>query len=343
MRAAICGHFGFGKNLLNGQTVKTKILSKELKLQLGANEIWEIDTHGMCNALLMFPRLVWALVRCKNVIILPAHRGLKLVAYWLKIWNKLFQRRLHYVVIGGWVASYLEKHNLTASALHSFHGIYVETTTMKHALEKMGYTNVTVLPNCKQLDILQATEFPKEYTTPYRLCTFSRVTKEKGIGDAVDVVKKINSDFGRIVYTLDIYGNIDAGQADWFADLQANFPEYISYKGCVDFDKSVETLKDYFALLFPTCYYTEGIPGTIIDAYAAGLPVISSRWENFTDVVKDNHTGYGFEFKNWEELKTVLILAHNTPNVILDLKNNCVAEAKKYLPERVIKTLIDNL
>ena len=28
-RISICGHFGFGKNLLNGQTVKTKIISDE--------------------------------------------------------------------------------------------------------------------------------------------------------------------------------------------------------------------------------------------------------------------------------------------------------------------------
>ena len=30
----IIGHFGFAKNLLNGQTVKTKIITKELEKQL---------------------------------------------------------------------------------------------------------------------------------------------------------------------------------------------------------------------------------------------------------------------------------------------------------------------
>ena len=40
----IIGHFGFAKNLLNGQTVKTKIITKELEKQLGKEEVLKIDT-----------------------------------------------------------------------------------------------------------------------------------------------------------------------------------------------------------------------------------------------------------------------------------------------------------
>ncbi len=44
-------------------------------------------------------------------------------------------------------------------------------------------------------------------------------------------------------------------------------------------------MKKYDLLLFPTKYYTEGIPGTIIDAYFSGLPVLVSRWENHNDIL----------------------------------------------------------
>ena len=30
-RVSVCGHFGFGEELLNGQTIKTKIVTEELK------------------------------------------------------------------------------------------------------------------------------------------------------------------------------------------------------------------------------------------------------------------------------------------------------------------------
>ncbi len=85
-----------------------------------------------------------------------------------------------------------------------------------------------------------------------------------------------------------------------------HFPEYIKYKGSVNYDESVETLKNYFALVFPTLFYTEEYLGTIIDAYAAGLPVISSKWESYDDVIEDNITGIGYKFGSDDALVEVL-------------------------------------
>ncbi|MFR3494185.1 MAG: glycosyltransferase [Blautia sp.] len=60
---------------------------------------------------------------------------------------------------------------------------------------------------------------------------------------------------------------------------KASSPQYIRYKGMVPFNQSTEVLKNYDALLFPTYYEGEGFAGTIIDAFAAGLPVIASDWK----------------------------------------------------------------
>ena len=38
----------------------------------------------------------------------------------------------------------------------------------------------------------------------------------------------------------------------------------------MDSEKTVKTLENYYLLLFPTKFRTEGIPGTIIDALSAG-------------------------------------------------------------------------
>ena len=45
-KVCVIGHFGFNKNLLNGQTVKTKIIAKELSSSLGEDQVLKIDTHG---------------------------------------------------------------------------------------------------------------------------------------------------------------------------------------------------------------------------------------------------------------------------------------------------------
>lgn len=346
MELAIIGNFGSSRGRAkDGQTVKTCIVSSELEKQLGKENILKTNTTGGFKNLFKAPfQCISALLRSKNVAIFPAHNGVRVYAPILALLRYLIpNRRLHYVVIGGWLPEFIKKRRFLAWSLKRFYGIYVETNTMKSALEEQGFTNIYLMPNCKYLDIIKPCELKLSFEEPYKLCTFSRVMKEKGIGDAVEVIKSINEHFGKVIYELDIYGSIDPNQTEWFSDLQKNFPEYIHYKGCVDFDKSVEVLRGYFALLFPTRFYTEGIPGTIIDAYAAGVPVISAKWESFLDVIDDEKTGLGFEFEKWEELTTLLLKVSEQPSKITDLKKNCLRKVKSYLPNHVINTIINNL
>ena len=100
-------------------------------------------------------------------------------------------------------------------------------------------------------------------------------------------------------------------------------------------------LKNYYALLFPTKFITEGVPGTIIDAYSAGVPVIASRWHSFTDVIDDGITGIGYEIYNNELLIKMIKEAIQSPKKMMEMKKNCLKKAKQYLPENAIGILLD--
>ena len=142
---------------------------------------------------------------------------------------------------------------------------------------------------------------------------------------------------------LDIYGQVDAAQKDWFADLSGSFSQNVRYCGVVPYEQSVSTIKDYFALLFPTRFYTEGIPGTIIDAYAAGLPVIASRWESFGDIIDDGITGIGYAFEDEKGLYKILSDVCANPRSVTDMKENCVHKAMDYIPENALKPLFEQI
>ena len=340
----VCGHFGHGKNLLNGQTVKTKILTNELIRVLGNDEVCQIDTHGGKKKIIELPFVLFSKLRtCRNIVILPAHNGLRVIAPLLLVLNVFFGRKLYYVVIGGWLPSFLEERPILKKILKEFDSIYVETNTMKSALNKQGFENIKVMPNCKELQIVEQSQMKYAQHEPFKLCTFSRVMRKKGIEDAVEAVKSINEKSDGIVYTLDIYGQVDNMETDWFSKLQEAFPEYIRYKGLVPFDKSVEVLKEYSALLFPTLFYTEGIPGTIIDGYAAGVPVISAKWESFSDIVDDQITGIGYEFASRKALKQVLVDLSEKPEVLWNMKNACINKAVDFLPMNAMKDFINDL
>lgn len=340
-RVCVVGHFGHGKNMLNGQTIKTKIITKGLTDQLGESDVQTIDTHGGAKALpRCFFQMGKAFKECKNIIMLPAHNGVRIFTPIMLFWKALFHKKIHYAVIGGWLPKLLKSKPGLANKLKKFDGIYVETSTMKKALEKIGFQNVVILPNCKDLKILKEDELVYTTSEPYKLCTFSRVMKEKGIEDAIEAVKKVNEDNKRTVFTLDIYGQVDSEQTDWFDILQKSFPEYVRYGGLVPFENSVDVLKNYFALLFPTQFYTEGIPGTIIDAYAAGVPVICAKWENFADVVTDGIVGLGYEFGVFEELIGLLDYCGKNPKCMNTKKENCIKKAEQYRTNVVIQSMI---
>lgn len=344
VKVSVLGHFGEGETLLNGQTIKTKIVTEELQNQLGQEQVLKFDTHGGRKVLLKAPfQVISALKKSKNIIIFPAHNGLRVYAPLLRFFRKFFKsRKLHYVVIGGWLPEFLSQRKRLTKALKSFDCIYVETNTMKAALEDQGFDNVLVMPNCKKLTVLSEDELVYPQGTPYRLCTFSRVMKEKGIEDAVNAVIDVNEKLGYKAYSLDIYGQVDPEQTAWFTKLQDDFPEYVHYCGCVDANKSVEVLQNYFALLFPTHFYTEGIPGTIIDAYAAGVPVISAKWESYSDVVDERTTGIGYEFDNKKEFENILLSIANDPQMLITMKPNCIKKAKAYMPETTIRIMQNN-
>lgn len=345
VKIGICGHFGGGHTFLDGQTVKTKIVTDELRKQFGENEVLAVDTYGGIKTIW---RHMFGLIRltkcCKNILIFPAHNSLRVYVPMLSFLRWFFKgRKFHYIVIGGWLADFLKNRPVLTAQLKRFDGIYVETNTMKKALEQMDFQNVFVMPNCKDLKIIKKEELVFPTSLPLKLCTFSRVMKEKGIEDAVDAVTAVNRYFNKTVYQLDIYGQVDSSQIEWFEQLKSRFPEYIRYGGLVPFDQSVQVLKNCFALLFPTRFFTEGIPGTIIDAYAAGVPVISARWQSFYDIVDDATTGIGYEFDHYQSLKDVLISAYQNQEQWMMMKYNCIERANHYLPENVIKILSANI
>ncbi len=343
-KVSVIGHFAVGHQYLNGQTIKTKIVTGELERVLGADQVAIVDTHGGSRVLLKAPlQVVQTLKNSKNVVILPARNGLRVYGPLLAVCRHFFRnRKLHYAVIGGWLPQFLETRKWLARALKAFDSIYVETRTMKAALEQQGFSNVYVTPNCKDLTILAEEELVNCAQEPYKLCTFSRVMREKGIEDAVMAVQAVNDALGRQVFSLDIYGQVDSQQTEWFENLQKTFPESISYGGMVPFDKSVEVLKEYFALLFPTFYEGEGFAGTLIDAFSAGVPVIASDWKYNAEIVNEQ-VGYVYPTGNQDAFVDILMRIAGDPDMILGKKRACLDEAQKYRIDQALRVLVDQI
>ncbi len=343
MKIGILGHYGIGLTLLNGQTVKTQNLTEGLESYTDATVV-KIDTHGWSHApFRLLGNIRRAFRACDAVIMLPAHNGVRVFAPVLLHFKRKYGKKVFYDVIGGWLPEFLQEKKGLRKTLMAFDGIWVETRTMQQRLKAQGFENISVVPNFKELHPLAETDLVCPEGKPYKLCTFSRVMKEKGIETAVRAVEQVNRELGFAAFSLDIYGQVDAGQKRWFEELQKSFPDCVRYCGCVDSSKSVEVIKAYFALLFPTHFYTEGIPGTLIDAYAAGVPVIAARWESYADVVEEGKTGFGYDFDDPAGLAELLKQAADRPQMLLQRKPDCLKKAAEFMTQTVMDSLMEKL
>ena len=342
-KVCVCAHFGMGKDLLNGQSIKAKIVTNEIERRLGKNRVVKIDTHGPFSAIVKLSiQLLWASVICKSVIIMPGKNGLRLFVPLVRLYSVIFRIKTHYIVIGGWLCNYLQNHSFIRNRLYNFDHIYVETKKMQNDLARSGFKNIVFMPNCKELDILPKNKLIYSHAAPYKLCTFSRVTIDKGIEDAIAAVRRINTREEKTVFTLDIYGPVDDSYKIRFDEIKDSFPDYIKYCGTVSYDDTTAVIRDYFMMLFPTRYETEGLPGTIIDAFASGVPVVASDWRYSGEFI-NNEVGYIYKFKDVHALIDLLDGLKDNVTEVNAKKCACIKHAYLYTSESVLSILINNL
>ena len=336
----ICGNLGTGAQTTSGQVIKTRIVSEEIVNHVGEDNCTVLNTYKRIRSLLLiYFKVLPSLYRYRNAVFFPAQRGVTLLIPAFYIAKHLFRIKLHYIVIGGWLPLLVKHKPILRHMIKKIDCVYVETKTMEKALLEQGFSNAIIMPNVKKLNIISSDNIKPQFKPPYRLCTFSRVMKQKGIEEIVRAVVEINQARGETVFELDIYGKVETEENAWFDQLEKGFPAYCHYKGIVAPDKSTDVIKEYFLLVFPTLFFTEGIPGTIIDAYASGVPVLSSKWESFSDIVDEGITGFGYEFGNYQMLKDVLDYFSLNPSKVNDLKSNCLKKATCYLSDNVMNYL----
>lgn len=331
----ISAKFGYKKGIIDGQTLKSRILKDELE-DHNQYKILFSDTADMKNRnIFLLIEIIIKSLMCKNIIILPAHKGLRILLPIFVLIRVLFNKNLRYVVIGGWLPEVIANNNFYYRLCKKIDGIYVETSHMKEKLNELGLMNVEILPNFKRVEVINNTvDIQKEKVL--NLVFLSRVMKEKGIEEAIDVVTKINRNQS-IKINLDIYGPINQEYEQFLLNyIEKNNKENIFYKGILQPNEIQLTLVHYDAMVFPTFYSGEGFPGIVLDAYMAGLPVIASDWRYNSEVIIENYTGFLFNTHSLEQLEQLLVSLANDTTKLRKIKKNCIEEVKKYDSQKLI-------
>ena len=140
---------------------------------------------------------------------------------------------------------------------------------------------------------------------------------------------------------LDIYGPVDSGYKKEFEKLLAEHRDCVEYKGIIEQDMIQKTLSKYYMLLFPTFWKGEGFAGTILDAFASGIPTIASDWNCNAEIITNLKTGLVYPSDTFDNFKDALEYSVANKHTIIEMRKNSLNEYNKYLPDNLIKKVID--
>ncbi len=343
MAISIIGHFGGKRNFNDGQTIKTRTFYSALNKTKVA-KVHKVDTYYIKkNPFLFIYQLLRTLFADKRVVVLLSSNGRKFLFPILCFWSKRFKKFVYHYAIGGRLADEASDNERLRKRIASFKGNWLENKVNVTRLHEIGVKNAVYVPNFKSIKPVDLDSVPLITSAPFRFCLFSRVMKKKGVQDAADAIVEINRKSGKTVAELDIYGPIDEGYKDAFNQLLEQSPDYIQYKGIVPANESVDVLKDYFMLLFPTRWFREGMPGTVIDALFSALPVIASDWAFCREMLEDEKTALIYDFNQPSLLIDKIEFAMDHPMKINAMKGNCLDEAENYSEKKVMDFIIKEM
>ena len=332
-KVLVLGYFGYTTNQLDGQTVKTRDVYRLTVEQLPNQKVDFYDTQEFQTNKLSIFKMFWKVARCETLFYLPAHNNLKWIFPIIYCLSALCRVKIHYFVVGGWLREFIANLPMHRYMLKRIAGIHTETQQLKRELEEYyQFKNVDIFPNFRFFDFqpMGCIEHEK-----LRLVFMARVTRQKGLDWIFALAAYIQENHLQNKFSITFFGPINEEDKDYFETCIAQY-SFVEYKGALQPKDIHETLSQYDVMLLPTHFFTEGLPGSVVDAYISGIPVIVTEWKHAREFVDDGVSGYIIPFENGQQkLIEKVLLLENDRDLLRQLQVNALMKRMTFAPPSV--------
>jgi glycosyltransferase involved in cell wall biosynthesis len=165
-------------------------------------------------------------------------------------------------------------------------------------------------------------------------CVFlGQIKAEKGVFDIVEALR------GQGEFTCDFFGPIVDRDRDSF--MEALSPGgACAYRGMAEPDGVVETIGGYDVLLLPSYHPGEGYPAVILQAFAAGVPVIASDWKDIPEIVEDGVTGILVPVKAPARIREALLRLAADADLYESLAESAFVSSRDFSESAVVNDIL---
>jgi len=328
----VLGYFGYVTDQIDGQTIKTRNIYNLLESKKEfVDTLHYFDTQRFKYNKFSIINMFWKIFCCNKLVYLPAHNNLNYIFPLIFFICYFMRIKILYFVVGGWLADYLKKKPIHAFLLKRIYKIFSESKEVrKKLIVEYGFENVEVFPNFRIHSFVPSMNINKNF---FKIVFMARINRMKGLESvfrlATDVERYQKSN--RLI-SIDFYGPLDEKDKDYFLKEIEKF-NFVSYKGILAPEMIYHTLENYDLSILPTRYLTEGFPGTILDSYISGVPVVVSRWNYASEFVDHGKTGYIFDLDKEEKFYDYVEKIYNNNETLIHMKKNAFEKSKSYSSE----------
>lgn len=220
---------------------------------------------------------------------------------------------------GGAFARYYEGENAGMRAL-------IRATVGRAALgivlsERMRPALECVLPSSRVTRVeigvdISETESEKRADDGFQALFLSTLVPEKGVFafiEGVALARRERPDVRGVLAGNWISDDAKTAVEDLVRDLDAG--DALSFVGTVTGAEKAALFRRSDVFCLPTTYALEGTPSVVVEAMAAGIPVVATSWAGIPDLVDDGRTGILIDKPSPQLLAEKLVFLADRPDV----------------------------
>jgi len=256
----------------------------------------------------------------------------------------------HSILVNNWLYYWL----LSAPLLRKSDFIWV-TSQYSNSLLKGIHKNlgdskaIPLMLSEEYLSSLEAFENEALDEDEY-LLYLGRIVKEKGVYNGLKAFCSLADRYPKLKLKIaGPYNTDDEFYLSLVRFIETNgIKDKVEFVGRVEDHEKVKLIKGAKALMYLSNAIAETFGYVIIEALAAGTPVIATKWSAFREIIKDGHNGYLIdnnidENDLNEKVAVVIEQLLRSEEHLAKLSANAIESAKKYHSAYVSTEIYDNL
>ncbi|MBU1061528.1 MAG: glycosyltransferase [Candidatus Omnitrophica bacterium] len=297
------GISSFAKNLLSSKS------PGEFKIEYHPTTT---DANNIFKSVFFIKSLVLLFIRLltdKNIKIIhicSASKGSFYRKAVVLLVSKLFKKSvIFHIHGGGFQLFYNSSHGLKRAFVRKIldlsDSIIVLSESWHSAVKNMTKnTNIKIIPNPIDTSLFESVRTRRAFDL--NVFTAGRLESQKGTYDILDIVPDVLKEIPHVRFSL--AGNGDIEKISMLCK-ERGIEKNVILLGWLDREMLLAELKKAALFLLPS--YHEGLPISILEAMASGLPVISTKVGGIPEIIEDGVNGFLVAPGNKKELVEKII------------------------------------